>query len=259
MSTRYGAPWSRDELVLALYLYCQVPFARTKANNPEVIRLATLLGRTPSSVARKLGNFGAFDPRLASLGIKGLTHVGRADEAVWREFDGRWEALVGEAQALLASADVEPAASAEADVAPVVAGPSGATERAAETTVRLYQAFFRRAVLASYEYCCTVCGIDLPTLLIASHIVPWSVSEAHRTDPDNGLCLCTLHDRAFDRGLMAVGEALQVLVSPAARASRSPFCHAALGAFAGQPIRLPTRFPPKAQHLEWHRETVFRQ
>ena len=65
-SEKYGSLWTRDELVLALYLYCQIPFAKTKANNPEVIRLAHVIGRTPASVARKLGNFGAFDPLLAS-------------------------------------------------------------------------------------------------------------------------------------------------------------------------------------------------
>jgi len=208
-------------------------------------------------VARKLGNFGAFDPRLATRGIKGLTHVGRADEAVWREFDGRWEALVEAARALLRTADAQTFAGDEADAA-ADERPQGPTERTAETAVRLYQAFFRRAVLASYDYSCTVCGIDLPELLIASHIVPWSVSEAHRTDPDNGLCLCALHDRAFDRGLLAVGQAFEVLVSPVASSSRSPFAQTALCAFEGRSIALPTRFLPKAEHLTWHREAVFR-
>ena len=83
----YGAPWSRDELVLALYLYCQLPFARTKATNPDVMRLADLLGRSPSSIARKLGNFGAFDPSLAQRGITGLTHFSKTDKAIWEEFN----------------------------------------------------------------------------------------------------------------------------------------------------------------------------
>ncbi len=81
--SKYNTAWSREELVLALYLYCQIPFAKTKANNPEVIQLAGVLGRTPSSVARKLGNFGAFDPLLAQKGISGLTHFSKADREVW--------------------------------------------------------------------------------------------------------------------------------------------------------------------------------
>ena len=101
MATRYGKPWERDELVLALYLYCQIPFARTKANNPQLIELAKVLGRTPTSVARKLGNFGAFDARLSELGIKGLVHASKADRLIWEEFSGNWAALVEQAQALL--------------------------------------------------------------------------------------------------------------------------------------------------------------
>ena len=91
---KYGTGWSRDELILALHAYCQIPFAKTKASNPDVINLANILGRTPSSVARKLGNFGAFDPMLAQKGISGLQHVGKSDKAIWSEFYGNWDALV---------------------------------------------------------------------------------------------------------------------------------------------------------------------
>ena len=77
---KYGTAWSREELTLALYLYCQIPFAQTKASNSEVIEFARVLQRTPSSVARKLGNFGAFDPLLAQRGITGLTHFSKADK-----------------------------------------------------------------------------------------------------------------------------------------------------------------------------------
>ena len=63
-SQKYGEPWTREELILAFDLYCRIPFQKTKANNPDVIQLAELLGRSPASVARKLGNFGSFDPEL---------------------------------------------------------------------------------------------------------------------------------------------------------------------------------------------------
>ena len=59
-----GKNWSREESILAFDLYCRTPFSKTKANNPDVISLAGILKRTPASVARKLGNFGAFDPEL---------------------------------------------------------------------------------------------------------------------------------------------------------------------------------------------------
>ena len=62
--SRYGALWHREESLLAFELYCRIPFQKTKAKNPVVRELAGLLGRTPASVARKLENFGGFDPAL---------------------------------------------------------------------------------------------------------------------------------------------------------------------------------------------------
>ncbi len=73
----YGAPWLRDELILAFDLYCRIPFKKTKASNPEVISLAKLLDRSPAAVARKLGNFGSFDPELQKQQVTGLLHASK--------------------------------------------------------------------------------------------------------------------------------------------------------------------------------------
>jgi hypothetical protein len=221
-NTKYGISWSRNELILALYLYCQIPFARTKANNPEVIRLAALLARTPSSVARKLGNFGAFDPLLTKQGITGLTHVSRMDREIWNEFYGRWDSLVFESQSLLGKLHAE-VAPIEQEEMPIISRPDGPTERPATVLTRLCQSFFRKAILSSYESCCCICGIDLPPLLIASHIVPWSANKDIRSDPENGLCLCALHDKAFDRGLISMNASLEIIVSPSVKATKSEF------------------------------------
>lgn len=251
----YGSPWSRPELILALYLYCQIPFARTKASNPEVIRLAKLLGRTPSSVARKLGNFGAFDPLLAERGIRGLSHVGKLDKQVWNEFSGQWDNLVIESRRLmeLKKADVVK----PSEQAPIISQPAGPTEKAATVMVRLYQSFFRRTVLSSYEYSCCVCGIDLPQLLVASHIIPWATRADLRTAPENGLCLCSIHDRAFDRGLIGINSTYTLTVSSGARQGKSDFMKKVIFDFEGANIFLPTRFAPSAEFLQWHLDHVF--
>jgi hypothetical protein len=262
---RYGDRWSRDESILALYLYCQIPFAKTKANNPEVIRLAKLLRRTPASVARKLGNFGAFDPLLAKQGISGLTHTGRAAREIWDEFQNRWDALVEESSRLLqmlsltASAPETFPAEVEPEDQPIIALPTGPSERRASVSVRLFQSFFRRAVLTSYSSACCVCGLDIRPLLVASHIKPWAGSESTRTDPENGLRLCAIHDRAFDRGLIAVSKELRVVVYQGIMSSRQQFVQAALISFHCQPLRMPTRFAPREEFLEWHRRIVFGQ
>ena len=260
-SDKYGSIWSREELILALYLYCQIPFAKTKANNPEVIRLASLLGRTPASVARKLGNFGAFDPLLASQGISGLAHGGRGDRLVWDEFYQRWENLVTEAKNLLSQAPIEPLSKKQSGLAsseePIISRPTGPTEKQANVVVRLGQAFFRRAILSSYEFSCCVCGLEFPSLLTASHICPWAVNEELRVDPENGLCFCALHDRAFDRKLLTILPSHKIVIAAEIKRSTRPFTQIVLNNFDGQKIRLPRRFAPRADCLEWHSRHFF--
>lgn len=260
---KYGDRWSRDELILALYLYCQVPFAKTKANNPEVVKLARAIGRTPASVARKLGNFGAFDPLLAAQGISGLAHAGRSDREIWGEFHNRWELLVEESVRLLAALPpIEQAAESSpflvnGEEEEIIARPTGPSERSAAVHARLFQTFFRRTVLASYDASCCVCGLDVRPLLVASHIKPWTVDEEFRAEPENGLCLCAIHDRAFDRGLLAVSEELQIITAPEVISSKQQFVRVALAEFHGRSLRMPKRFAPRQEFLAWHREAIF--
>ena len=79
-------------------------------------------------------------------------------------------------------------------------------DRLVQTTARRGQAFFLSAVLSAYDRRCCVTGLSIPTLLIASHIVPWTHDETNRLNPENGLLLSPFHDRAFDRGLITIDE-----------------------------------------------------
>ena len=76
MSVSERKPWQRDELMLAINLYCKTPFGRIHVRNPAIIELAELLGRTPGSVSYKLANFASIDP---SLDRKGASNVSRLD------------------------------------------------------------------------------------------------------------------------------------------------------------------------------------
>ena len=252
---KYGTKWERDESILALYLYCQIPFAKTKANNPEVIHLAQIIGRTPGSVSRKLGNFGAFDPLLQSRGISGLIHVSHQDRAIWDEFHGSWERLVEIADSILSELNSDSVKS------PQVFKPNDIDDRQTERPItrmqRLCQSFFRKTVLASYDNTCCICGLDIPRLLVASHIIPWAVREDCRTAPENGLSLCSLHDRAFDAGLIAVSESNSILVSDTLARSRSKAVNDYLLCYAGRQLNMPRRFPPHSENLNWHLKNIF--
>lgn len=252
---KYGAMWTREELILAFELYCRIPFKKTKANNPDVISLAKLIGRSPAGVARKLGNFGAFDPELQRRGVSGLAHASKMDAEMWDEFNSDWNKLVVEANRLRE----EFGASDKPDESIVteLTSPEGPSEKVSLRKTRIHQAFFRDAILSSYEQTCCVTGLCVLDVLVASHIVPWSVSEQFRTDPRNGLCLSATFDRLFDRGLLTISTDFRVIISDSLRSNDKKQVQDIICAYHGAPIIRPQRFLPDQAHLEWHRSNRF--
>lgn len=115
----------------------------------------------------------------------------------------------------------------------------------------------RAAVLISYDQQCAVTGIAIPELLTASHIIPWSASITQRADPCNGLCLSALIDRAFDRGLLTFDVDYRVVLSRRLREKiHGAAFDCSLLAIEGEKLRMPNRFLPAKEALEWHRERV---
>lgn len=69
------------------------------------------------------------------------------------------------------------------------------------------QASYRGLLLSRYNSECVICGISYPPLLVASHIKPHAMcNDKERFDVDNGLLLCSVHDKLFDRGLITFSK-----------------------------------------------------
>ncbi len=252
--SRHRQPWSRDELIVAFELYCRIPFRKTKATNRQVRELASLIGRTPASVARKLGNFGAFDPELAKRQITGLSHTSHADREIWEEFHSSWPALVLESHKLRMEMD---GSLGSGGIAPSL--PSGPSERMAITPQRVHQAFFRDAVLSSYDGMCCITRLSIPEVLIASHIVPWRLDESLRADPTNGVCLSATFDKLFDCGMISISPRNgTVMVSTELGSSSDPVARAEILRFADISVFKPARLGPNPDLLAWHVANVFR-
>ncbi len=247
-----GKPWTREQLILAFELYCRVPFGRITTRNPLVRELANALQRTPASIARKLGNFGAFDPELAARNVSGLTHGSKLDRQIWDEFHRDWNGLVEQAHRLRGR--VAPGVASS----PVFAPPDGPSERIVSAKQRLHQAFFRDAVLSSYDAKCCVTGLPLIPCLVAGHIIPWSVDEQRRSDPTNGVCMSATFDRLFDAGLVTIEDDLTLCVSPLVRKVRDEAVLEIVVARHGTAIAVPTKFRPDPVCLRWHREHRYR-
>lgn len=246
--------WSREQLKLAFYLYCQLPFGKLHSKNPDIMALADRIGRTPSAVAMKLSNFASLDPSITGSGRKGLEGASQLDREVWDEFNADWERLALEGAALMGGKAAPSALDIDESIP--MDDFTGDT-RPAVVEQRVKQGFFRRAVLSSYRGRCCMSGVDVATLLVASHIVPWSRDKANRLNPRNGLCLSVLHDRAFDQGFITLTNDLCVLVSRPLRESANEFTRGVFGALHGRKIEPPERFGPDRAFLGWHREARF--
>lgn len=247
--------WTRNELILAFNLYCKTPFGRIHIHNPEIIKLAEIIGRTASVVSWKLANFASLDPSLKERQIAGATHGSRLDTEIWSEFNQNWEQLSFESEKLLANLTgrtVE--VISEISLSDFPEG----KDRESFVKIRVNQSFFRKAVLAAYDYRCCITGLSLSELLNASHIVPWSVDTQNRVNPQNGLCLNVIHDRAFDRGLMTVTPDFRVKISSTIKNSSDTAVQELLLRYDNAQIQMPTRFKPHNEFLSYHNNHVFR-
>lgn len=253
MAARTG--WSREQLVIALKLYCEIPFGKMHARNPEIIRYAELIRRTPSALAMKLTNFASLDPQITSTGRRGLIGASQADREIWEELTADWKRLAQE----IAEADSALTGKYSLEPVPDIDASSYVGEtRSAVVQARVGQNFFRSAVLSSYDFRCCVTGMSIPELLVASHIVPWKDDKANRLNPRNGLCLSAIHDRAFDVGLISISQDLRVLLSAKLRRIKhDQIVGSMFHVYEDQPIMLPRKFAPDTGFLEYHRRRVF--
>lgn len=246
--------WSRNQLLVALNLYCQMPFGKMHQHNPDIVRYANLIGRTPSALAMKLTNIASLDPAITSTGRKGLPGASVADRAMWAEMKADWEQFAFAAHQAEEEFGISQIPEREkTDEAPDYSG----ADREAQVKVRVGQNFFRRSVLSAYDYRCCITGLAIPKLLVASHIVPWRSDVENRLNPENGLCLSMLHDKAFDIGMITIGEDFTVQVSKNYADTSDDFFKSALLAYHGKPIRRSEKFSPSEDFLSHHRENIF--
>ena len=257
MSGKTG--WTRQQLLIAFNLYCQMPFGKLHSRNPEIIKYAELIGRTPSALAMKLTNIASLDPAITSTGRKGLKGASAADKAMWEDMQNDWEDFASRSYLAISSvkADIEP--EIILDEKPLIDESIDYTgsNRPIQTKARIGQGFFRKAVLSSYNYRCCITGLAVPRLLVASHIVPWREDAANRLNPRNGLSLSILHDKAFDVGIITIREDMTVRVSQKKLTNNDNFFTTALLSYDGRPISLPEKFKPHADFLAYHREYIF--
>ncbi|HEX5594701.1 MAG TPA: HNH endonuclease [Micromonosporaceae bacterium] len=134
----------------------------------------------------------------------------------------------------------------------VVSLPAGAARRRDPS--------WRDAVMQAWDRQCAFCGYDGQaggaTVGIDAAHVRWFAYDGPDS-LDNGLALCALHHKLFDRGVLGLDTTLRIHVSTVYTA-RTP-AGRALYALHGLPLEARPGTPmPAATHVAWHRREVFK-
>ena len=250
--------WTKDELILALNLYLKLPFGKLHSGTPEIIHLAHLLGRTPSSIAMRLNNFASVDPILQKRGIVGLLGGKKQVEPIWKEFINNREALLFESERILAELEHTSIEHKFFDVLKGTEHLKG-EYKLREVKTRVNQNVFRQIVLANYSGKCAISGIDIPDLLLASHIIPWSKNEEERLNPENGICLSALYDKAYDKGYIGINEKFEIILSPLLKKKHEhDYYIKYFSPLQNAKIMMPQKYYPKKEFLQFHLKEVFK-
>lgn len=271
-----GSEYTDDENILVLELFMRLDYRQFRVSNPQIVELSGFLrqhgyDRSPGSVKAKLENLKAVNPEYTRNGRVGLPGVCQFLRDAWADYESTgFETLVADADGArlrISNGTWEPPSYDSAEdfeMGEILMDITDGRERRAMVLIRINQQEFRRRVLASFGSRCCITGIRGDSLLVASHIKPWSSCKGdlawQRLDPGNGLCLNALHDRAFDRGLFTLDERLRVELSPEIGDHLDdPTVDTYFRPFEGRPIDPPSKAAIKLEYVEYHREHVFLQ
>jgi len=121
---------------------------------------------------------------------------------------------------------------------------------------------FRELVLLAYEYRCAVCGYDgqlgrEAVGIDAGHVRWWAANGPD--DVSNGIALCSLHHKLFDRGALGLTAGHRVAVSTHFL-GRSAAAEDLVLSLVDRPLLPPQpgQSLPAARHVAWHVAQVFR-
>jgi putative restriction endonuclease len=119
---------------------------------------------------------------------------------------------------------------------------------------------FREKILSAYEYRCAICGFNVRIGHVVIALEAAHIKWHQAGGPDvheNGLALCSLHHKLFDRGAFTVDETHCALVSERAYGTEGFVEH--LGRFHRKPLLKANRecYSPKCDYTKWHMQQVF--
>lgn len=239
--------WTKEEILIAINLYHKLPFGQLHSRNKTIIKVAASIGRSSSSLALKLGNLASLD---SSLNRKGMSNYSKLDKEVWTSFYDNLEDEVFESENLVNNLLITKDTTLEY---------LKETETIITIKQRVNQQFFRKSILSSYNNQCCISGVNIKSMLVASHIIPWNANKENRLNPSNGICFNSLYDKAFDRGLITIDNNYRIILSRTISENNNEFVIDNFLRLNGNKIILPSKFLPDKIFLKYHNDNIFIQ
>jgi hypothetical protein len=135
--------WTRSETLAAFHIYLQLPFGQLHRNQPKIVQLSQWLGRT--------ANAASLDPQILASGRRGMGNASKLDKQIWDEFLTANDLVVTEAATAYGHYAEQNGLPTYVDVLDDVPEIAEGKTTTAVVQVRVNQARFRRAILASYN------------------------------------------------------------------------------------------------------------
>jgi len=198
--------WTDEELIVACYIY------NSEWSYTEKVRKGLIyLSRNESSIKKRFANFDFYKHG------SGLANGGVHAQSIWNEYAENDNAMAVLAEKMIQNGIVGKRSNTDSEMAMMI----GSTDLS-DSSYHEYAAKFesnqnelREKALTCANYKCSVTGISDKSILVASHIKPWSVcTPVEMTDIHNSLCLNIFHCELFDKYRMTVNESMEIVYDP---------------------------------------------
>jgi len=240
--------WSREEFILALELYFRIPFGQINKNNPDIIKLADFIGRTPSYVGMRLSNYANCDPKLKAAGIKGLEGGQQQCQPYWDEFANERGKL--KSAAIESRIHLVETSSRDGINTHITEWDNLVNE--------MYDYKFQNIISKNYHEHCAISGMKTPQFLVGCHIIPSCENEAESMKASNGILLNLLYARAYVEGLIGFDTDYKIHFSSELKKHKFEDGYHLFKRYEGEHLHLgDVVVKPDTAFLEWHMDTVF--
>ena len=219
-------PWTNEEMILTLYIYL--------THNPEELhkyssflkefcsRLNKYTGnnRTTSSIEMRISNYKSVDPDYKKIG---LANGGKSVLDFWNRYHSDMEYMTAlynkfsnDTMSEITEDSLEELNNIEKRfINEKIADKDSYIESTINIRNGAIQRVFRNNLIIEFNEKCALCGISNKSLLISSHILPYSkcVDKKDMINHNNGLLLCPNHDALFDKKLISFEASGSIIIS----------------------------------------------